>query len=178
VRGDAHEHAHRLRDSGAGRPQPLQPRLAQPGQAGESTWDQRVKALNEAGYTRYQERTATMLGDLTEHLHERWGGDLRRLREQAGRDPKRERALLKQFKGIGDVGADIFLREVQVAWEEVAPFADRRVLEAAERLGLGNRPDALARLVGRRDFPRLVAALARVRLDKGYDEVERAARPV
>src|SRR5919202_1233935 len=28
-----------------------------------STWEQRVRVLNEAGYTRYQERTATMLGD-------------------------------------------------------------------------------------------------------------------
>jgi len=87
----------------------------------QSTWEQRVDALNDAGYTRYQERTATMLGDMTEHLLERWGGDLRRLREQAEREPSRERRLLKEFKGMGDVGIDIFFREVQVAWDELFP---------------------------------------------------------
>jgi hypothetical protein len=95
-----------------------------------------VKALDEAGYTRYQERTATMLGDLTEHLQERWGGDPRRLRDDAGRDPGAKRARLKEFKGVGDVGVDIFLREVQVAWDEHRPFADRRAFDAAGRLGL------------------------------------------
>ena len=39
-------------------------------------------------------------------------------------------------EGVGDVGADIFLREVQVAWTEVAPFADERALGAARDLGL------------------------------------------
>jgi len=36
-----------------------------PRKLAESTWEERVEALNEAGYTRYQERTATMLGELT-----------------------------------------------------------------------------------------------------------------
>src|SRR5919109_4277130 len=102
-----------------------------PKKLAESTWEQRGKALNEAGYTRYQERTATMLGDLTEHLLARYDGDLRKLRDEAGRDPKAERRLLKEFKGLGDVGVDIFFREGQVAWGELVPFADRRALEAA-----------------------------------------------
>jgi hypothetical protein len=46
---------------------------------------------------------------------EKYGGDLRNLRKSAapgGRpDPARERKLLKEFKGIGDVGANIFFRE-------------------------------------------------------------------
>jgi hypothetical protein len=50
-----------------------------PRKLAESTWEQRVKALNEAGYARYQERTATMLGDLTERLLDVYGGDLRKL---------------------------------------------------------------------------------------------------
>ena len=121
-----------------------------------------MKALNEAGYTRYQERTATMLGDLADQLRERYGGDLRKLREEAERDPKAERRLLKQFKGLGDVGVDIFFREVQVAWEELAPFADRRALDAAARLKLPKEPRKLAQLAGGHDYPRLVAALVRV----------------
>jgi hypothetical protein len=134
-----------------------------------------VRALNDAGYTRYQERTATMLGDLTEHLLERWKGDLRRLRDEAGRDEKAERRLLKEFKGVGDVGVDIFFREVQVVWDELVPFADRRALDAAGRLGLPKDPSRILRLSGRPDFPRLVAALVRVELDDAYDEVRAAA---
>jgi hypothetical protein len=147
-----------------------------PGKLAESTWEQRVQALNDAGYTRYQERTATMLGDLTEHLHERWGGDLRRLREAAERDPKAERRLLKEFKGMGDVGVDIFFREVQVAWEELVPFADRRARDAAGRLGLPKDARKLADLASARDYPRLVAALVRTELDDDYDAVRAAAR--
>ena len=140
-----------------------------------STWEQRVKALNEAGYTRYQERTATMLGELTEHLLDRYHGDLRELRDEAGRDPKAERKLLKEFKGLGDVGVDIFFREVQVAWDELAPFADKRALDAAGRLKLPKDPAKLARLVGGKDFPRMVAALVRVELGDDYDTVRAAA---
>ena len=139
-----------------------------------STWEQRVKALNEAGYTRYQERTATMLGELTEHLLDRYHGDLRELRDEAGRDPKAERKLLKEFKGLGDVGVDIFFREVQVAWDELAPFADKRALDAAGRLKLPKDPAKLARLVGGKDFPRMVAALVRVELADDYDAVRAA----
>ncbi len=141
-----------------------------------STWEQRVAALHEAGYTRYQERTATMLGDLTDHLLDRWGGDLRKLREEAGRDPKQERKLLKEFKGLGDVGVDIFFREAQVGWEELFPFADRRALDAAGRLKLGKDPEALAKLAGERDFPRLVAALVRTELESDYGAIRAEAR--
>jgi endonuclease III len=137
----------------------------------DSTWKQRVEALNAAGYTRYQERTSTMLGETAETLLEDYSGDLRRLREEAERDAGRERELLKRFNGVGDVGVDIFFREVQVAWEEVAPFADRRALDAAERLGLGKDERALLRFVDRGDFPRLVAALVRTELADDYEGV-------
>ena len=142
-----------------------------------STWEERVEAFNAAGYTRYQERTATMFGDFSEHILERWGGDLRKLRDEAERDPARERKLLKEAKGLGEVGVDIFFREVQVAWEELVPFADRRALDAAGRLKLGRDAKALQRLAGgRREFPRLVAALVRTELADDYDEIRQAAR--
>jgi hypothetical protein len=146
-----------------------------PRKLAESTWEERVEALNDAGYTRYQERTATMLGDLTGHLLERYGGDLRKLRDEAERDPKAERRLLKEFKGLGDVGVDIFFREVQVDWAELRPFADRRALDAARRLGLPEDAGKLAGLAGDKDYPRLVAALVRVGLEDDYDAVRRAA---
>src|SRR6266536_2852789 len=74
------------------------------------------------------------------------------------------------------VGVDIFFREVQVAWEELFPFADRRALEQAERLGLPGDARALARGHDRRTFARLVAALVRSALAKDTDAVLETAR--
>jgi endonuclease III len=143
----------------------------------DATWEQRTRTLNEAGYARYDESTSRMLGDTAKMLLEKYQGDLRRLRDAARRDPGRERALLKECKGIGEVGADIFCREVQVAWDELFPFADRRSLEAAGRLGLEDDAGSLARRVCRKDYPRLLAALVRTRLAKDFDGVlETASR--
>lgn len=141
-----------------------------------STWEQRVDVLNEAGYTRYQERTSTMLEETARLLDERWKGDLRNLRDEAGRDADSERKLLKEFKGIGDVGVDIFFREAQAAWDELHPFADRRALASAGRLGVGRTAEELARQVSKKDFVRLVAALVRVELAGDHDTVIAAAR--
>ncbi len=141
----------------------------------EATWAERARILNRAGYARYDERTSTMLGDTAELLVERYGGDLRRLREQAGRRPDEERRLLKQCKGIGDVGVDIFFRETQASWEELRPFLDRRALAAAGRLGLGQDGPALAGFVDEADVARLAAALVRVELGGDHEAVLRAA---
>ena len=142
----------------------------------ESTWEQRVKVLNQHGYARYDERTARMLGELTEHLQTRWHGDLRRLRDEAGGNTGNAEKLLAEFSGIGPVGADIFLREVQQAWPEFRPFVDRRAREAAKKLGLPGTPEALAALVGAEDLARLVAALVRSSLEHDEGEVAEAAR--
>src|SRR5438876_1727254 len=69
-----------------------------PQKLGGATWAQRVRVLNRSGYARYDESTSRMLGEDCELLLQRYRGDLRRLREEAGRNPKRERALLKEFK--------------------------------------------------------------------------------
>jgi hypothetical protein len=142
---------------------------------GATSWEERVRVLNRNGYARYDERTSSMLGDACQLLLDRYGGDVRKLREEAGRDPAAERRLLKQLKGMGDVGVDIFFREVQVAWDELFPFADGRALRTAERLGLGKDTKALARGRDRRTFARLVAGLVRVGLAKDYDGVLEAA---
>ena len=132
-----------------------------PAKLADSTWRERADVLNEAGYARFDEKTSTMLGDLADKLLDEYGGDLRSLRQAAGRDPAEERRLLKDFKGIGDLGADIFCREVQVAWEELYPFADARALAAAAGLGLPEKAEDLAALVARDAFPRLLAAVMR-----------------
>lgn len=140
-----------------------------------ATWSERARVLNRAGYARYDERTSRMLGDTAEQLLDRYRGDLRRLREEAERDPATERRLLKRFPGIGDVGVDIAFRELQRDWDELAPFADRRALAAAARLGLGSDLAALRRVAGGDDLVLLVNGLVRVDLDDAYDDVRAAA---
>jgi endonuclease III len=149
--------------------------LTTPRKMAGATWQERVDVLTQHGYKRYDESYARMLGQSADHLIEAYGGDLRRLRDAAEHDALQERKRLQEFKGIGEVGADIFLREVQVAWDEVAPYADARVLDAAQRLGLGRDVDSLAEHVKPRDMPHLVAALVRVDLHDAYDQVRQAA---
>lgn len=151
-------------------------RWTTPKKMAEATWRQRVTVLNRSGYARYDESTSRMLQATCDLLLEEYGGDLRKLREAADRDPEQQRKLIKQFKGIGDAGADIFFREVQLAWDELYPFADKRMLKAAGRLDLGDSAGRLKRRVdSREDFVRLAAGLVRVDLDNDYEGVREAA---
>lgn len=127
----------------------------------DASWQERVDALGEGHYVRYDESTSSYLGETSAMLVERYDGDLRRLRDQADGEVKRLRALIKECKGMGDVGASIFFREVQGVWDELYPFADETVLDPARELGLGDSAGKLADLVPRSEFPRLVAALVR-----------------
>jgi endonuclease III len=139
------------------------------------TWQERATTLNESGYARYDERTAGQLGEACTLLLDRYSGDLRQLREAAEHDPDREKQLLQEVKGIGPTGADIFLREAQAAWPELAPYVDARAREEAGALGLPDDARRLAALVEDADVPRLVAALVRARLERDIDEIRSEA---
>ncbi|MEU9636250.1 endonuclease [Streptomyces tendae] len=135
-----------------------------------ATWQQRVDALGRGGYRRYDERTATQLGEAAELLTERWGGDLRRLRDEADGDVSELRRLLQEFPGVGPTGADIFLREAQLVWPEAGPLLDRKALQGAERLGLPGDQDRLLALAGKTEPAVLAAALVRAAVDKEVAE--------
>jgi endonuclease III len=132
----------------------------------QASWQDRVDALGRGHYRRYDERTATMLGDGAQLCQRRWRGDLRRLREEAAGDVPRLRELLMELPGIGPIGADIFLREVQQVWTELRPFLDRKVIAGAKKAHLPTSADELSRLVGPADLSRLAAALVRLSLDR------------
>jgi endonuclease III len=131
-----------------------------PKKMADSTWQQRVDALGRGHYRRYDESTATMLGRGAELISERWAGDLRRLRGD------NLRAEIMQLPGVGDVGADIFCREVQEVWPELRPFVDHRATRGAESVGLPSDPHRLADLVSGTDLARFIAGLVRLSLDK------------
>src|SRR6266511_1299640 len=143
----------------------------------EASWQDRVDALGRGHYRRYDERTATMLGDGAQLCQRRWRGDLRRLRKEAAGDVRRLRELLMEYPGVGPTGADIFLREVQQVWTELRPFLDRKVIAGAKKAQLPTSADELARLVVPADLSRLAAALVRLSLDrKAAESLQDAAQ--
>lgn len=120
-----------------------------------------VAALGRGGYRRYDERTATQLGEMAGLVLDRYGGDLRRLGEAGGGDVGRAARLVQEVKGIGPTGAAVFLREVQGVWPWVRPYLDDRARAGAARIGLPD-DDRLAALVGEDDLARFAAGLVRV----------------
>jgi hypothetical protein len=138
--------------------------LRTPRAMADADWQAVVDALGRAHYRRYDESTATALHDGACLLIERWHGDLRRLRAEAGGDREAVRRLLQEVPRIGPVGADIFCREAQGVWPELRPFFDRPAREQAGALGLPRDPRALADLVPGPDNHRLATALVRARL--------------
>ncbi|MFJ1649577.1 endonuclease [Streptomyces sp. NPDC088258] len=144
--------------------------LRTPRRMQDATWQQRVDALGAGQYRRYDESTSTTLGKGAAFLRERYGGDLRRLREEADGDPGRMRELLQEMPGIGPAGADIFLREVQGIWTELEPYLDGKAARGAERLGLPTKPRDLAKLVAAPRLAHFAAALVRAALDASVVE--------
>jgi len=133
----------------------------------EASWQDRVDALGRGHYRRYDERTATMLGDGADLLASKWHGDLRRLRDDAAGDVAGITSRLTEFPGVGPVGASIFLREAQEIWPGVAPYADAKVTSGARRVRLPADRETLTELITASGQPaRLAAALVRVSLSQ------------
>jgi endonuclease III len=126
-----------------------------------------VAALGRTGYRRYDERTATQLREMAGLVMDRYGGDLRRLAQEADGDVHRAARLVQEVRGIGPTGAAVFLREVQAVWPWVRPRLDDRARAGAVRVGLPDDADALAALVGAEELAPFAAGLVRISLLKG-----------
>lgn len=130
--------------------------------------EERHEVLVKARYLRKQQ-TARQLGRLAEEVLDRHHGDLRRLRDDADGEPAAVAEALQGLTGIGQVGASIFLREVQAVWPSVRPYADQRVLDLARDRRLPHTPRGLAQAAGTDDLSRVGAALVQA------DMADRAA---
>lgn len=103
------------------------------------------------------------LREMSELLLRDYGGDLRKLREGA---PK----SLEVFDGVGPACAQMFAREAQGVWPELAPVFDTKALAGAEKLGLPKDPGKLAELAADpasewpSELPRFAALLVREKL--------------
>lgn len=127
----------------------------------ETGWDGLVRILDDGGYVRYDFSTATTLLDIAKTLKERYRG-LSELYEAAADARDLERRL-QEFKGIGPVTTNIFLRELRVAWPKSDVAVSPLVKEVAGKLGI----DLLKYEKHTEEFMRLECALFKVRKKKG-----------
>jgi endonuclease III len=123
-----------------------------------------IDAFGRAHYVRYDESSATRLTEIAQLVVDEYSGDLRGIARRSDDDIDAAKRMLKKFKGIGDTGADIYLREVQDVWPWVRPYFDKRATRTARKLGLPTDPKKLGALAPRANA-RLAAALVRASLD-------------
>lgn len=138
------------------------------------SWQERVDALGRGHYVRYDESTATRLGECADLVRDEYKGDLRRL----GESHERPRLMsgLRSFPGIGPTGAAIFCREAQAVWPWLRPYTDELARAGAERVGLPKDEDELGDLVKGDDMAALAAGLTRAARDEDLaDRIRRAA---
>jgi len=135
-------------------------------------WSRLVESLDRGGYVRYDFSTADDLLALSDLLMRSYGGDLNKLHNQA-KDSADLEAHLKEFRGVGDVTVNIFLRELRGVWKKADPLPGRHAILAARNLGLvkSARPaEALdelrrvwkAKVVPRKTFVNFEVALSRL----------------
>ncbi len=98
----------------------------------DAGWDGLVRILDEGRYVRYDFSTATKLLNIMKELKEKYGS-LEGLYAKSKDTPDMVRRL-KEFKGIGDVTAQIFLRELRGVWMIDLPVS----VKAAEMAGRMN----------------------------------------
>jgi len=100
----------------------------------DAGWDRLVEVLDEGGYTRYDFSTATFLLGISKALKEKYGS-LEKLHSEAA-SPTDLECRLEEFKGVGPVGVNIFLRELRGIWEKAKPKPSLMAVVTAKRIGL------------------------------------------
>ena len=143
-----------LVDSGLGSPERMR----------DAARDDVHAALTRAKFLS-KDQTTDALQQGAELVADRWHGDLRRMRAEADGDTATLTGLLTEVPRLGPVGADIFVREVQLVWPEFRPHLDGKATGGAAAVGLPTDPAALAELVDGDDLARFSAALVRANLD-------------
>ncbi|KAL1863278.1 hypothetical protein Plec18170_000111 [Paecilomyces lecythidis] len=139
----------------------------------QTTWDDRVEVLAKGGYNRYREQTSTNLGALIEFVNGKYDGDLNNLYRKADHHPCKVRELIKEVKGLGDLGTDIFFNNAQSVWRSLAPFIDSRSLRTADDVGIGTDVDAIYKELkfDPVQMSKLANGLSTIRLEKKQGEV-------
>lgn len=111
-----------------------QEELTSPDAMLEAGWDRLVKVLDSGGYTRYDYSTATNLLGIAKTLKEKYG-DLERLHAESSSATDLENRL-QEFRGVGPVSVNIFLRELRGIWEKAEPEPSLIAVAMARKIGL------------------------------------------
>jgi endonuclease III len=111
-----------------------QEELTSPDAILQASWDRLVEVLDSGGYTRYDFSTATNLLGIAKKLKEKYGS-LERLHTEST-SPRDLEKRLQEFKGVGPVGVNIFLRELRGIWEKAKPTPSPMAVVTAQKIGL------------------------------------------
>ncbi len=107
--------------------------LVDPEKIIEAGWDELVRVLGEGGYARYDFSTATKLRNIMKEIKVRYGS-LENI-YALSKDTADLRNRLMEFKGIGEVTSQIFLRELRGIWDIDLPVS-QKAGDVAEALGI------------------------------------------
>lgn len=113
-------------------------------------WHRLVEFLDSGGYARYDYSTASNILSIMNDLLSKYG-DLESIHEQAT-DPRDLEARLKQFRGVGPVCINIFLREFRGIWVKAKPAPSILAVEMSKVLAIP-------------EFERYESGLVRLRLE-------------
>ena len=126
----------------------------------DAGWDELVCVLDNGGYVRYDFSTASALLDIMKNLKEKYGS-LEKLYE-VSIDSKDLKKRLQEFKIIGPVTTNIFLRELRAVWPKTNPELSKFV-----KIGVKNLRINLNKINRKtKKFVHLESAL--LRLGKDY----------
>ncbi len=111
-----------------------QEKLTSPDAILHAGWDRLVEVLDSGGYTRYDFSTARKLLVIAKTLKEKYG-NLEKLHSES-KSPSDLENRIQEFKGVGPVGVNIFLRELRGIWKKAKPNPSPMAVLTAQRIGL------------------------------------------
>lgn len=129
--------------------------LVHPDDIASAGWDQLVSALDRGGYARYDFSTASYILGAVRDLSAKYGSLEELYHSSTG--PKDLENKLQEFKGVGPVTTQIFLRELRGIWEVGSSVSDK-AKQAAKELDID-----LGQYQGR-NLARIESALVRLYL--------------
>lgn len=111
----------------------MQKKVDTPDKILKTGWNQLVKILDDGGYVRYDFSTATKLLEIMKKLKQDYSGKITNIHKKAKDSNDLEKRLI-EFKGVGPITVNIFLRELRGIWSKANPQPLPIVKRTAKKL--------------------------------------------
>jgi len=108
-------------------------------------WDRLVKVLDSGGYVRYDFSTASNLLEICSRILLKYGS-LEVLHQKAN-SPRELETMLMEFRGVGPVCVNIYLRELRGIWQKADPPVSDLATQLGRKLGIRKVKDVESQLV-------------------------------